>query len=246
MIETSLNDGVATVKMVRPPVNAFDQELVSKLAGALDEAVERGAGAVLLTGDGSVFSAGVDLKHLLAEPADYVDHFVRAMDRMFRAFFHCRLPVVALVNGHAIAGGCVLACAADFRIMMRGTGRIGIPELRVGLPFPPVAMEIMRMASPTGHPDLFLHGRRYGPEEAVTMGLVHEASYPDAGVTRALEHCNLLTEIPARTFYVTKRALRRSWILDPDRYEPALEEVIQVWRSREVREALESYVEANL
>ncbi len=69
------------------------------------------------------------------------------MNRMFERLFAFPKPVVAAVNGHAIAGGCIIVCAADWRLMTRDAGRIGIPELLVGVPFPVVPLEIMRFAT---------------------------------------------------------------------------------------------------
>jgi enoyl-CoA hydratase len=61
-----------------------------------------------------------------------------ASRKAFERLFFCQKPVVAAIDGHAIAGGCVLPCAADYRMMAQQTGRIGIPELLVGVPFPPL------------------------------------------------------------------------------------------------------------
>ena len=91
-----------------------------------------------------MFSAGVDLKRLAAGGPGYAATLLPALSDCFaRLFFHPR-PVIAAVNGHAIAGGCVLACAADRRLGARGPGRIGVTELLVGVPFPALALEIMR------------------------------------------------------------------------------------------------------
>ena len=77
--------------------------------------------------------------------------FLPAMNQAFEALFAFPKPVVAAVNGHAIAGGCIMACCADYRIMAREPGRIGIPELLVGVPFPVVPLEIVRFATPPQH-----------------------------------------------------------------------------------------------
>ena len=109
------------------------------------------AGALVITGQGKMFSAGVDLPRLVEGGAAYVREFLPAMNHAFETLFAFPKPLVVAVNGHAIAGGCVMACCADYRIMAREPGRIGIPELLVGVPFPVVPLEIVRFATPPQH-----------------------------------------------------------------------------------------------
>ena len=101
---------------------------------------------------------------------------------MFAAVFSYPKPIVAAINGHAIAGGCVLACAADRRLMAREAGRIGVTELLVGVPFPPIAMEIMRNATaPQYFEDAHLRRRDLSAARgASALGLVDEVVEPDA------------------------------------------------------------------
>ncbi|WP_163451993.1 enoyl-CoA hydratase/isomerase family protein, partial [Escherichia coli] len=85
---------------------------------------------------GKIFSAGVDLLQISDGGLSYVQKFLPALHRMFDTEFDFPKPVVAAVNGHAIAGGCVLASCADKRIAARDVGRIGVTEVLVGVPFP--------------------------------------------------------------------------------------------------------------
>src|SRR5262249_50308440 len=133
------------------------------------------AKAVVLTGQGNIFSAGVDLVRALDGGADYFHKFLPALSKAFVTAFFFTKPVVAAVNGHAIAGGCVLAACADRRLMVRGGGRIGIPELLVGVPFPTIALEVMRFTIAARFiQDVFLTGAAYSPEEALPRGLADE------------------------------------------------------------------------
>src|SRR5688572_25377320 len=130
MIHKSVNDEIVTLRIEHGPVNALAAELLVALADALDSVQEQ-AKAVVLTVTGAAFSAGADLIRLLDEGSDYVEaarpHAVRA----FELLFTISCPVVAAINGHAIAGGCVLALACDHRITASGAHRIGLPELKV-------------------------------------------------------------------------------------------------------------------
>src|SRR5215470_10036601 len=115
MIERSQHDGILTLRLAHGKASALDVELLDALLRELDSVAED-VRALVLTGTGSIFSAGVDLFRLTREGADYVRRFLPLLSRVLRALFTFPRPVVAAVNGHAIAGGCILALAADARL----------------------------------------------------------------------------------------------------------------------------------
>src|SRR5262249_10864255 len=126
-----------------------------------------------------------------------------------RALFTFPKPVIAAVNGHAIAGGCIIALSCDIRLMAEGRGTIGVPELLVGVPFPTVPMEIVRFAVPRQKlQSLIYTGRTLSASDALAAGLVDELVAPDALPTRAHELARQLAQIPAATYRLTKQALR--------------------------------------
>src|ERR1700732_1347190 len=186
MINVKAEDGIATVTIRYGKANALDIALCEGLAKCFEDLRASDARAVVITGQGRIFSAGVDLLQVTAGGADYVRKFLPTLHRLYDAvFFHPR-PVVAAINGHAIAGGCVLACAADRRLMAGDAGRIGVTELFGGVPFPPVALEIMRCATAPRYFEEALFGAAtYPPPEAVGRGLVHEIVDPPALIERA-------------------------------------------------------------
>ena len=152
MLDLTHHGAVTVLRMAHGKANALDLEFCAALTAQLD-ACERSPStrALVMTGSGAMFSAGVDLLRVVDGGADYIRVFLPAMNRMFEKLFAFPKPVVAAVNGHAIAGGCILACAADWRLMSGQPGRIGIPELLVGVPFPVVPLEIVRFATPPQH-----------------------------------------------------------------------------------------------
>ena len=175
MIELPYRHGIAVMTMAHGKANALDVELCEAIAARFEALRGSDAKAVVLTGQGRMFSAGVDLPRLTAGGADYVRRFLPALHKLYDAVFHHPKPVIAAVNGHAIAGGCVLECCADRRIAARDGGRIGVTELLVGVPFPPLAFEVMRFATaPQYFPDGILSGATFVPEVALTRGLVDE------------------------------------------------------------------------
>ena len=151
-------------------VNAQDVELLKELTGALGELRSSGAGALVVTGAGRAFSAGVDLNRVVDGGAGYTDRLVPALSEAFEAMFSYPGPTVAAINGAAIAGGCVLACACDRRLI-GPEAQIGASEVRVGVAFPVAALEVMRYACGDRAEDVLLGGRLYRGDEAIANGL---------------------------------------------------------------------------
>jgi enoyl-CoA hydratase len=188
MIELSRRGGIAVIRMNHGKANALDIELCDGLAAQFEACRGSDTHAVVLTGQGPMFSAGVDLLRLSDGGAPYVRSFLPALHRLYHTVFFFPKPVVAAVNGHAIAGGCVLQACADKRIAVSGAGRIGVTELLVGVPFPPLAFEIMRFATPPAFfAETVLSGATYGPEIAQARRMVDElADGPAALFDRAI------------------------------------------------------------
>jgi enoyl-CoA hydratase/carnithine racemase len=200
---------VAAVELTRGKVNALDVELLEELAATL-EALERDAdvGAVVLTGAGRVFCAGVDLRRVVDDGPEYAQRLVAGLSTTFAALFCFPKPTVAAVNGAAVAGGCILACACDRRVMADGA-RMGASELVVGVPFPVAALEILRHACGWRTEDLVYSGRLLEAPEALAVGLVHEVHPGSTVVGRSMA---LATELGARaplSYRLAKEQLRR-------------------------------------
>ena len=208
MIHREDRDGIAVLRIEHGKANTLDMESCNAVVEAFDHAGD--ARAVVLTGAGRIFSAGVDLFRVLEGGKPYIEAFVPAMCRAFERVFVHPAPVVAAANGHAIAGGCLLVAAADQRLMAQGAARIGIPELQVGVPFPPIALEIMRFATPPQHfRTIVYRAETYEPAAALELGLIDEIVDPDALLDRALATAERLASVPADTFAITKREIRR-------------------------------------
>jgi enoyl-CoA hydratase len=246
MIEVSSQDGVALLRMADGKANTMSTEFCREVAARVEEVGRSPARAVVITGNGRIFSAGVDLIRLRDGGVPYVREFLPALSTMLRSVFVCPKPVVAAINGHAIAGGCVLACAADRRLMAREAGHIGVTELLVGVPFPPAAMEIMRAAvAPQYFEDTILSGATFAPPEAMTRGLVHDIVEPDALLDRAIAAATTLAALPPAAFALTKRQLRAPTIerLDDKEVDAA---IARIWEAPETLGRVRDYVERTL
>jgi enoyl-CoA hydratase len=242
MIDVEERDGIAVVWLDRPPVNALDAELLLDFVKTLRAIEDADVRAVVLTGRGTAFSAGADLFSVLEGGPDYIEGSVGALSDGFEALFCFPRPVIAAVNGHAIAGGCVLACACDHRIMSAGT--IGLAELRVGVPFPTYALEIVRFAVGDSLQEIVYFGDSYSPDDALQRGLVDEVVSSEQLMERSLEVAHRLARIPHQSFELTKRALRRPVIEYAAQHGPAHDhDVKRAWISDKVRGAIRSFLE---
>lgn len=209
MIQVEDSDGVAVVRLAHGKVNAMDVELLASIRDTFRELATSSVRAVVLTGEGRAFSAGVDLRRLVDGGPEYVRAFLPVLSAAFEAVFEHPTPVVAAVNGHALAGGFVLYQACDERLLADGRGRVGVPEVLVGVPFPSAALEIVRYACGLLAQRLVITGATFAMPEAVERGLGDELVPADALLERALERARFFVDkIPAATFRMTKRQLR--------------------------------------
>jgi enoyl-CoA hydratase len=240
VIEVELRGPVAVIRMAHGKVNALDVELLAAIRATMVELSD--AGAIVLTGVGTVFSAGVDLRRIVAGGPEYVAEFLPALSAALLAVFDHPGPVVAAVNGHAIAGGCVLAAACDLRLMAGGT--IGLSELLVGVPFPVVAMEIMRHAvGPAARP-LALTGQVVSAAEAYRLGLVDAVTDPADLLAQAVARAEALAQIAPAAYALTKRQLHRP-ARDRIQASRATEDpaVLRLWQSPDAHVAIAGYLD---
>ena len=244
MIHVEQQDGVAVVRMEHGKVNALDLELCEELTALFRDLAQGEADAVVLTGVGTVFSAGVDLLRMIDGGAPYVQRYLVVFHHFCRTLFTFPRPLVAAINGHAIAGGCVVACTADRRIMARGSGRVGIPELRVGVPFPAAPLEILRFALPARHfQQLLYSGATVETDEAVECGLVEEVVEPDDLMGRALEAARGLAAMGQENFALTKQQIRAPILERMEHGQQDTQATVErIWSSDATLAAIRDYV----
>ncbi len=163
---------------------------------------------------------------------------------MARTLFTFPRPVVAAVNGHAIAGGCIIAAACDARLMAAGDGRIGMPELVVGVPFPAIILEICRFAFPQpALQQLVYRGMTSKPDDALRRGLIDEVVDAGALASRAMAVAEELAAHDPVNFTLTKRQLRDASVARADllaRDHDGL--VLAQWSRSETHQRIRDYL----
>ena len=132
------NDGIIDIQMNRPPVNALNLELVDALHKAIDLNTSNGAKGLILSGGEGIYSAGLDVKKLLEMNADEISVFFKSFWGLMAKISRSPIPIAAAITGHSPAGGAVLANFCDYRIAAKGSFKIGMNEVFVGLEVPRV------------------------------------------------------------------------------------------------------------
>jgi enoyl-CoA hydratase len=234
MLTIDRRDGVTVLRLEHGPVNALDVELLR----AVSDAVREATGPLVLTGAGRSFSAGVDLRRIVEADPGYTAALLAALSDAFLAVFDHPAPTVAAVNGHAIAGGCVLALACDSRLM--AAGRIGLTELAVGVPFPIAALEITRYALGAAASRVVLRADTFEPDDAVRRGLVDDVVTADELIDRAVALAAGAAGHDPAAYALVKRQLHRpvgEAVAGADD-----EDVVRAWTSPATRDRLTAQV----
>ena len=213
--------------------NALSTVVLTSLREALRAAGDQ---PVLLRGAGGTFSAGLNLKEVASLDRPGMERFLSLLEETFEALYLHPAPVVALVEGHAIAGGCVLALCCDWRVSGADEkARHGLNEVALGLQFPPKTWAIVNARLPsTTREQVLLGAGLHPPAEALRLGLLDEVtSEPDA---RARAVLAALAAHPRQAYAATKRALRAATVALSEEAQAAfVAEVVPRWVSDDVR-----------
>ncbi len=247
MIVREDRDDIAVLRIENGKVNAIDLELLEAMREEMESLLRQRPRAVVLTGTGRNFSAGLDLVRLIEEDAEYLGRLLPALHEALVGLFTLPLPVVAAVNGHAIAGGFVIACACDFRLVADGSTKLGITELPVGVPFPPAPLEMVRTVVGSRRTrELVYSGRLFTAGEAHALGFANEVVEPDRLLDRALDVAARSGAVPAQAFELTKRQLQEPALERLRRHERFAPEVARVWADPHVQASIRGFIQKTL
>jgi enoyl-CoA hydratase len=199
---------VTVVTVDRPPANAMNVELLEQVVGALGDVAAARPGAVVIAGRDGVFSAGADLKEVPGYGDAEQRRMVVGINEMVLGGYGLTCPVVAAVTGHAIAGGLVLALCSDHRVAST-SGRYGLTEVKVGVPYPQAAIGVVRAElSPQAARRLALGSRLTDAGECLALGVFDEIVPGGEVLDRALAVARELAALPGDVYARTKGDLR--------------------------------------
>ncbi|MDI1259511.1 enoyl-CoA hydratase/isomerase family protein [Aquabacterium sp.] len=190
--------------------NVFNGDAVGEWSAALDELenTQGNTGLVITSDDPKFFSSGLDVPWVMQQ-AD-VKPFIGQLEDFFIRLSLLNMPVVAAINGHAYAGGAVLACAADFRYMRADRGRFCFSEVKLGLAFTDPLLEVIRLLpAPGALYELALTGDAWGGDECAARGVVSAALQENDVLSAAMTRAEQLAGFDRRTYTAIKRGLRR-------------------------------------
>ncbi len=208
MIDLDVRDDVRILRL-DDGENRFNRSTVDAIHGALDEvAAVEGPVALVTVGAGKFFSNGLDLDWMGGDAGRSDTGFLDDVHRMLQRVVHLDMVTVAAINGHAFAGGAMLAAAHDLRVMREDRGYWCIPEVDLGLPLTDVMFATLDAHIPRSTlADAALTGRRYGGTDALAGGIVHEVAAEDAVLERAVERATALAGKNRQVIAAHKRLL---------------------------------------
>ena len=241
-VHYSIQGAVAEVRLERGKVNALNEEVVDELAGCLRAlTADARVRAVVLTGTGKFFSFGFDIPAFMGASREAFTTYLGKFTSLYRELFAYPRPVVAAINGHAVAGGCMLATACDARVMVRDNARIGLNEIGFGSSLFAGSLELLRFwVGNRRAQEVVYGGALYGAEQACALGLV-DAVVPDAELSgEARRRAEDLSGKSSAAFGSIKRLLRQPTLEEIQRREEAsIREFVDIWYSEETRRGLD-------
>jgi enoyl-CoA hydratase/carnithine racemase len=230
------SDGIGTLTLRRGKVNALNGTVVDEMRDLLktfesDPEVR----SIVLTGSGKLFSFGFDIPEFLSFTKKEFTEYVVNFTDLYRYIFLYPKPVVAALNGHTIAGGCMLALACDHRVMVSGKAKMSLNEIGFGSSVFAGITEMLRFWVGSAKATKVLYsGAMYTAEQAMNMGLVHEAAAEDDLMHAARNAASDFAAKSPPAFASIKSLLRRSVVEEMTRRERgSITEFVDIWYSKD-------------
>ncbi|HSF24275.1 MAG TPA: enoyl-CoA hydratase/isomerase family protein [Blastocatellia bacterium] len=236
-IKTEADDGLLIVTMSRPKANALNSQMVEELNRIVEDArKDDSVRALVLASDRpAFFSGGFDVIEVFQFERDAMHAFFGRFIDLYEGLIDLPKPVVAAVNGHAYAGGAVIALSSDARVMAEGEYGIALNEVNIGIVLPPGMIRMaMRAAGINAARELVIEGRILKPRESFETGLACELADPQSVVERAVAKARSLAGKPPLTYGGVKRLFNEALGLPPAASDrAALGSFIEHWFSPE-------------
>ena len=233
-VRVSTNDGIAEVRLKRGKVNALNEQSVEELGDCFQRmAAHPDIRAVIFTADGPFFSFGFDIPQFLGYSRESFSRYLKKFTSLYTYLFTYPKPLVAALNGHAIAGGCMLALTCDSRVMVSGKARISLNEITFGSSVFAGSVVMLKFFVGGKNAQAVLYdGTMYSAEAASQLGLIDQVS-PEGNLAEDAQDVarRLAAKHPA-AFRSMKRLLRASVADEMARQEEqSVEEFVDIWYS---------------
>jgi enoyl-CoA hydratase len=249
LVNYRVEDGIAVIELSDPPANTYTYEMNRQLDECILKArMDNDVYVLLLTGAGDkFFSAGANIKMLSSVDPTFKYYFCLHANEMLLRLEHTPKLVIAAINGHCVGGGLEIAMAADIRIARKDAGKIGLPEINLGvLPGTGGTQRLSRMVGKSKAIELMVTGNTFSFEEAKDMGIINDIYDRDNFMENIMEYARQFTppNKAAKAVGNIKRAVQSGWEV-PMESALAIERELQqrLFASDDAKEGLAAYVE---
>ena len=240
-VDLKESDGIATITLRRAPVNALNDQVLDELGAAFhgvaqDESIK----AVVLTGEGNFFSFGFDVPGFMSWSKDDFQSYISKFSGLIKDMFMFQKPTIAAINGHAVAGGCVLALACDYRIIKSEKAKIALNEMTFGSTVFSCVTETLKYAVGAREGEKILYsGKMYSAREALSRGLVDKVSGEGEFLPDVTQIAHKFAEKNIKAFSSIKKMLKLDTLNGININEKeSISEFVDVWYSDSTREQL--------
>ena len=244
MINIEKHDDIIELNITRPPVNAFNHDVIRDLREKIThyQSGDENTSAIILSGLPGVFTAGLDLPSLIELNQQQMELFWQDFYGLWKAIALSDIPIVAAITGHSPAGGTVLSVFCDYRIMAEGKYTIGLNEVQVGLVAPaPVFKALSRLCGGRVAERHLLAGDLINPQQALDIGMVDQLTTLDQVVPEAIKWCRQHLQLPNSAMLTTRRLARADvhaiFIEDDDGSD-----FLKLWFSDETQSVLRTVI----
>ena len=242
-MHVSKDGEIATVTLSRGKVNALNEPMVEEITKSFEDlAIDNEVRSIIFTGSGKFFSFGFDVPEFLNYSKSDFIRYLEKFTNFYTYLFLFPKPIVAALNGHTIAGGCMLATACDFRLMVTGKAKISLNEITFGSAVLAGSVEMLKYCVGSRNAQSILYsGSMYSAEEAFQLGLVDQVSSEDALKEDARKVAQEFAQKDSSAFRCTKHLLRQPAAEEMiKREKDAILEFVDIWYSEQTWENLKA------
>lgn len=242
-MHVSKDGEIATVTLSRGKVNAINEPMVEEITKSFEDlAIDNEVRSIIFTGSGKFFSFGFDVPEFLNYSKSDFIRYLEKFTNFYTYLFLFPKPIVAALNGHTIAGGCMLATACDFRLMVTGKAKISLNEITFGSAVLAGSVEMLNYCVGSRNAQSILYsGAMYSAEEAFQLGLIDQVSSEDALKEDARKVAQEFAQKDSSAFRCTKHLLRQPAAEEMiKREKDAILEFVDIWYSEQTWENLKA------